>query len=118
MLSRSLSTRSEEHTSELQSRPHLVCRLLLEKKNKNATKLIDLPILSHRQEWGSLQKNTSVENNKLTVNKKEYEEGFGMHAASATSFLLDKPYQKLSFYAGLDDESLCGDGISVEVLGD
>src|SRR3989442_8356932 len=27
------SLRSEEHTSELQSRPHLVCRLLLEKKN-------------------------------------------------------------------------------------
>src|SRR5690554_7060988 len=26
------SMRSEEHTSELQSRPHLVCRLLLEKK--------------------------------------------------------------------------------------
>src|SRR3989442_10632122 len=31
---RSSSTRSEEHTSELQSRPHLVCRLLLEKKKK------------------------------------------------------------------------------------
>src|SRR3989442_11196200 len=29
--------RSEEHTSELQSRPHLVCRLLLEKKKKRAT---------------------------------------------------------------------------------
>src|SRR6266498_4320383 len=28
--------RSEEHTSELQSRPHLVCRLLLEKKNNTA----------------------------------------------------------------------------------
>src|SRR3989442_6037120 len=28
------SKRSEEHTSELQSRPHLVCRLLLEKKKK------------------------------------------------------------------------------------
>src|SRR3989442_11753781 len=27
--------RSEEHTSELQSRPHLVCRLLLEKKKIN-----------------------------------------------------------------------------------
>src|SRR3989442_9170735 len=26
------TARSEEHTSELQSRPHLVCRLLLEKK--------------------------------------------------------------------------------------
>src|SRR5690554_7686946 len=32
--SRSETTRSEEHTSELQSRPHLVCRLLLEKKKK------------------------------------------------------------------------------------
>src|SRR2546422_1474944 len=29
-----LSDRSEEHTSELQSRLHLVCRLLLEKKKK------------------------------------------------------------------------------------
>src|SRR5690554_7688375 len=31
--------RSEEHTSELQSRPHLVCRLLLEKKKKNTKQL-------------------------------------------------------------------------------
>src|SRR2546429_5063014 len=30
-------TRSEEHTSELQSRLHLVCRLLLEKKNNHFT---------------------------------------------------------------------------------
>src|SRR2546422_2676729 len=30
-----LLNRSEEHTSELQSRLHLVCRLLLEKKKKN-----------------------------------------------------------------------------------
>src|SRR5690554_1479796 len=29
-----VNARSEEHTSELQSRPHLVCRLLLEKKNQ------------------------------------------------------------------------------------
>src|SRR5690554_6979319 len=29
--------RSEEHTSELQSRPHLVCRLLLEKKKNTVT---------------------------------------------------------------------------------
>src|SRR5690554_7101677 len=29
--------RSEEHTSELQSRPHLVCRLLLEKKKKTTS---------------------------------------------------------------------------------
>src|SRR3989442_9692839 len=34
---RLIVSRSEEHTSELQSRPHLVCRLLLEKKNTPQT---------------------------------------------------------------------------------
>src|SRR5256884_3271429 len=34
------SSRSEEHTSELQSRLHLVCRLLLEKKKKKIVKQI------------------------------------------------------------------------------
>src|SRR5882757_5582456 len=35
-----LASRSEEHTSELQSRQYLVCRLLLEKKKKkNCTRL-------------------------------------------------------------------------------
>src|SRR2546422_5165139 len=49
--------RSEEHTSELQSRLHLVCRLLLEKKNTPhnrplATPLLPLlPVLP--QEWGT-----------------------------------------------------------------
>src|SRR2546422_4762851 len=32
--------RSEEHTSELQSRLHLVCRLLLEKKKKKPKRLL------------------------------------------------------------------------------
>src|SRR2546429_2305613 len=32
-----IEMRSEEHTSELQSRLHLVCRLLLEKKKKDAS---------------------------------------------------------------------------------
>src|SRR2546429_4628061 len=35
----SLPSRSEEHTSELQSRLHLVCRLLLEKKKKAISQL-------------------------------------------------------------------------------
>src|SRR3712207_7646402 len=34
--------RSEEHTSELQSRQYLVCRLLLEKKKKNVQLYADL----------------------------------------------------------------------------
>src|SRR2546422_8057737 len=36
---RDLFLRSEEHTSELQSRLHLVCRLLLEKKKNNTTNI-------------------------------------------------------------------------------
>src|SRR5690554_7395378 len=34
-------SRSEEHTSELQSRPHLVCRLLLEKKNNIESSILN-----------------------------------------------------------------------------
>src|SRR5256884_8390960 len=34
-----VAPRSEEHTSELQSRLHLVCRLLLEKKNKRVSRI-------------------------------------------------------------------------------
>src|SRR5690349_22838991 len=40
------STRSEEHTSELQSRRDLVCRLLLEKKNTHPLiPLLHIPVL-------------------------------------------------------------------------
>src|SRR3989442_9477568 len=41
--------RSEEHTSELQSRPHLVCRLLLEKK-----KVVVSRGEHHRKEVGAI----------------------------------------------------------------
>src|SRR2546422_7475000 len=39
--------RSEEHTSELQSRLHLVCRLLLEKKKKHTTTCISRRYIAH-----------------------------------------------------------------------
>src|SRR2546430_3126399 len=38
-----ISSRSEEHTSELQSQSNLVCRLLLEKKKNNPTETISHP---------------------------------------------------------------------------
>src|SRR5215813_15014189 len=50
--------RSEEHTSELQSRPHLVCRLLLEKKKKKKTPLL-------------IQKKKTKKNKKKNKKKKE-----------------------------------------------
>src|SRR2546422_6950188 len=44
--------RSEEHTSELQSRLHLVCRLLLEKKKKRADTRVPIPPhVSASQPW-------------------------------------------------------------------
>src|SRR3712207_8506794 len=42
LLEYSVLGRSEEHTSELQSRQYLVCRLLLEKKKKVSTVVLDI----------------------------------------------------------------------------
>src|SRR6266487_629710 len=47
-----MKTRSEEHTSELQSPVHLVCRLLLEKKNKTTLapgRQIKISAIEHRK---------------------------------------------------------------------
>src|SRR3989338_3498923 len=41
-LGQRLASRSDEHTSELQSQFHLVCRLLLEKNNKKFNKLANI----------------------------------------------------------------------------
>src|SRR2546422_6885935 len=50
-----LVSRSEEHTSELQSRLHLVCRLLLEKKKKKIKIIIDICV-HHDQSTRQLHK--------------------------------------------------------------
>src|SRR5262245_64304918 len=50
-----VSRRSEEHTSELQSLRHLVCRLLLEKKKMNCSKGTSkfFPDATVRKSWRS-----------------------------------------------------------------
>src|SRR5690554_7313837 len=50
--------KSEEHTSELQSRPHLVCRLLLEKKKKHTKCTTSIP--SSTAEWISMAATASA----------------------------------------------------------
>src|SRR5258708_15810967 len=47
------SSRSEEHTSELQSPDHLVCRLLLEKKKKTKNQI--LPLIKYHHRWSYLK---------------------------------------------------------------
>src|SRR2546430_5766320 len=44
-------TRSEEHTSELQSQSNLVCRLLLEKKKKTEKSILTLALYSFSQRY-------------------------------------------------------------------
>src|SRR2546422_8006895 len=48
LLKHEIVRRSEEHTSELQSRLHLVCRLLLEKKKKKNNKYLRWTLRTHR----------------------------------------------------------------------
>src|SRR5215813_15184155 len=43
--------RSEEHTSELQSRPHLVCRLLLEKKKNKKSSILETKKTHTTRRW-------------------------------------------------------------------
>src|SRR5471030_3355602 len=50
--------RSEEHTSELQSLRHLVCRLLLEKKKNNKT---TLPLINKKNKNNTKQKSHNSE---------------------------------------------------------
>src|SRR5690625_3495964 len=52
------TVRSEEHTSELQSRGHLVCRLLLEKKKANKLPLLKTKAKIIRQRKQIIQDNT------------------------------------------------------------
>src|SRR5438045_5822105 len=55
----SLKERSEEHTSELQSLRHLVCRLLLEKKKKYSAR-VNIIHHHHPQRIATTQPNTET----------------------------------------------------------
>lgn len=73
---------------------------------------------AHRQAWGNLQTNSSIEGHAFTLNGKKYHEGFGVHASSETNFNLQGKFSRLTAVIGLDEESLCSDGIAYKVFGD
>src|SRR5207253_9980256 len=60
LVTTTMISRSEEHTSELQSRGHLVCRLLLEKKKKNHIEII-------MDEMVKVERTEHVKHNNLSV---------------------------------------------------
>ena len=94
-----------------------ISKTYFEKAN-GAVALTDYPIESHTQEWGKMHKNESIEGNRFNVNGQLFTNGFGTHAASTTVFDVGKKFSKIRFATGLDDESLCSEGVAVEVLGD
>ncbi|SHM37995.1 4-amino-4-deoxy-L-arabinose transferase [Fibrobacter sp. UWR3] len=75
-------------------------------------------ITEHRQDWGNLRWNKSIENHEMTINGTKFENGFGTHANSETTIGLEGKYRAFRTSFGLDDESLCSEGVSVQIIGD
>ena len=87
-------------------------------ETSGAKKLIDLQYESHRQEWGDIGINKSIEGKTLTINGHEFKEGIATHAASETIYDIAKQFKIFRAVVGLDDESLCSEGVSVQAIGD
>jgi hypothetical protein len=85
---------------------------------QGALQLNEFPIKSHTQGWGELQINKSIDGHTFHVQGKAFEDGFGTHASSDISFDVRKMFKQFSALVGLDDESLCSDGIKIRVVGD
>lgn len=83
-----------------------------------AVALNDIPYTSHKQGWGSLHTNESIEGNAFKVGGKFFDKGFGTHAASETSFNIGSKYKIFKASYGLDEESLCSDGAQLQVIAD
>ncbi len=83
-----------------------------------ATALEQGSITEHRQDWGNLRWNKSIENHDMTINGSKFENGFGTHANSETTIGLEGKYRAFRTSFGLDDESLCSEGVSVQIIGD
>ncbi len=83
-----------------------------------AKKLTDLQYESHKQEWGNLGIDKSIEGNALTVNGQIFENGIATHAASETVYNIGNQFKTFRTSVGLDDESLCSEGVSVQIIGD
>ena len=87
-------------------------------KATGAVPLVEFPYASHKQAWGKLHKNTSLEGNTFKVGGRFYSEGFGTHASSETTFNLEGKFKIFKMGFGLDEESLCSDGVQLQIVAD
>ena len=87
-------------------------------KASGAVPLTEVPYVSHKQAWGKLHKNASLDGNTFKVGGKYYSEGFGTHASSETVFNIEGKYKTFKMGYGLDEESLCSDGVQLQIIAD
>ena len=83
-----------------------------------AKRLAELQYEKHHQDWGSLKINQSIDGKKLTIDGQEFGEGIATHANSETVYDIGAKFKTFQAGVGLDDESLCSEGVSVQVIGD
>ena len=72
----------------------------------------------NRQDWGKLHWGKSIEDHEMVLDGQHFTDGFSTHASSETTFNLEGKFRAFRTSFGLDDESLCSEGVSVQILGD
>ena len=87
-------------------------------KATGATPLVELPYVSHKQGWAKLNINKSLEGNTFKVGGKLYSEGLGTHASSETVYNIGGKFKTFKMGYGLDEESLCSDGVQLQIIAD
>ena len=87
------------------------------KENGESLSLTELDWTGATSGWGKVEKNKSVEGNKLTVAGKTYNTGFGTHSNSIIEFDLPEGYTKFKALCSFDDEVKdARDGVTMEFL--
>ncbi len=80
--------------------------------------LSDMAEVSSQQDWGTLQKDTSVEGNPIVLQGVDYEKGLGTHANSEIIYDLGGDFCRLVSDVGVDDETGDFGSITFEVWAD
>ncbi len=89
----------------------------LYKENGESLSLTDLEWIKADCGWGKVQKNKSIEGNKLKVAGNEYATGFGTHSNSIIEFDIPEGYTSFKALCSYDDEVLkASEGVTMEFL--
>ncbi|MCF0216649.1 MAG: NPCBM/NEW2 domain-containing protein [Fibrobacteraceae bacterium] len=87
-------------------------------EKNGATLLTSMSYTQHQQGWGSFHTNETIEGNTFKIDGMPYKTGLGTHAPSTTTYNIGKKYSTFKVSVGLDDESLCSDGVTIQIEGD